>query len=325
MSRHLDLNTAISVKTALKVLSPGMYTARYVGSQAQDAKVAGPQEKGQPAEHKTTRANIPLAFTQAPIQMSGVIEFVCPEHVANQTLTTPGDYLLLNVKHGDAVLAVSKYAPRALGENVDVHWRIEPLHPQASTSQRGSSNTGSADNSPNVSSATSSTLSSTTPPSKTAAPASLSVLGHVERQGDVRVSAGEWLGDPNSKARLEGFQVIWPQKPDDVSLVAGCKAGQATQQIKDDEFLGTRQKATPISQLAVCLNGPGASEYQLNGEAAFSDGSREPLGAPKAVTGSSGSYLVAVRLAITPTQPEAPASSARSRWLDPENTYIRQR
>tara|TARA_R110000796_G_scaffold7549_1_gene25784 strand:- start:16280 stop:17221 length:942 start_codon:yes stop_codon:yes gene_type:complete len=313
MSRQLDLNNAISVKTALKVLPPGMYTARYLGTYV----------KGEPADSSTAaRANIPLAFSQAPIQMSGLIEFISPEHVSNQTLAAPGDYLLLNVKGGDAVVAVSKYSPRALTDNVDVHWRIEPLNQQLNTKSQPSTNNQPSER------ATPAKAS----PITEAAAEQFALLGHVERQGDVRVSAGEWLGDPKSKARLEGFQVIWPQKPDEVTVVAGCKAGQATQQVKNDEFLGTRQKATPITQLAVCLNGPGASNYQLNGEAAFSDGSRQQLGDPKAVAGSNGSYLVAVRLSVapnqpatTPNQPASPASSARSRWLDPENTYIRQR
>jgi len=310
MSRQLDLNNAISVKTALKVLPPGMYTARYLGTYV----------KGEPADSSTVaRVNIPLAFSQAPIQMSGLIEFVSPEHVSNQTLAAPGDYLLLNVKGGDAVVAVSKYSPRALTDNVDAHWRIESLNQQLNTKSQPSTNSLPSERAAPAKES----------PSTEAATEQFALLGHVERQGDVRVSAGEWLGDPKSKARLEGFQVIWPQKPEEVTVVAGCKAGQATQQVKNDEFLGTRQKATQITQLAVCLNGPEASNYQLNGEAAFSDGSLQQLGDPKAVAGSNGSYLVAVRLSVAPNQPaitpNQPASSARSRWLDPENTYIRQR
>lgn len=316
MSRHLDLNTAINVKTALKVLSPGMYTARYISSQI----------KGKP-EGSGSRANIPLAFSQAPIQVEGEIEFVCPEHITHKTLSAPGDYLLVNVKGGDAVLAVSKYSPKALTDAVDVHWRIEPL------SQATQDRSSLGENKPiGPSSLGPSSVNNTS-----ASPyqgGQLSLQGHIERRGDVQVPAGEWLGDPQGTARLEGLRMVWRQQPDNVTLMAGCKAGENTQQIKNDQYLGTRQQATPITQLAVFLTGSDAHTYQLEGEAAFSDGSRQSLGKSTASIGSKGSYLVAVRLSITgyaqqeempSTAQKAPSpSSARSRWLDPQATHITQ-
>lgn len=300
MSHLLDLNSAIKVKTALKVLSPGMYTARYMGCQMQDHQ----------AGVSSTNVSIPLAFSQAPIQMEGEITFVSPEHVTDRILSTPGDYLLVNVKGGEAILAVSKYTPKALIEKVDVHWRLEPLD------QPSPKKHAATDIQPMASQTT-----------NKVSDVQLTLKGHIERQGDVQADTGEWLGSPEGQARLEGFQIAWKHQPATVTVMAVCKAGQESLQIKNDQFLGTRQKATPITELAVFLDGTDAHQYHVHGEAAFSDGSRHWLGETKAVAGSNGSYLVAVRLLITPNQFETVPTQieARSRWLDPKTTTIRQR
>src|SRR5690606_23219670 len=41
---------------------------------------------------------------------------------------------------------------------------------------------------------------------------SLTLEGHIERRGDVAVQ-DSWLGNPDSNARLEGFSINWPNKP----------------------------------------------------------------------------------------------------------------
>ncbi|NYS60342.1 hypothetical protein [Vreelandella salicampi] len=316
MSTNVDLNSAILVRTALKTLSPGMYTVRYLGS-----KVKG-------GAGSAASANIPLALSQAPIRMAGEIEFICPEGITHQTLAAPGDYLLVNVKGGDAVLAASKYSPRPLDGKVDIHWRIEPLNPAQPLKSAQSSKHSQRDNAQQGTQ-----RKKTTTKVDIALP--LTLKGHIERRGDITVNDGEWLGDPSSQARLEGFAIDCAELPQGVQLIAGGKVGQKTQQVNANEFFGTRQKATPITQLAICLSSPNTDHLTLKGEAAFSDGSRRPLGSPKAVTGSAGSHLVAVRLSLETTKAppatqqlavadERAGHSSRSRWLDPEFTQIRQ-
>lgn len=315
MPTNVDLNSAIQVRTALKTLSPGMYTVRYLGSLAKDGSGSA------------TSANIPLALSQAPIRMAGEIEFICPEGITHQTLAAPGDYLLVNVKGGDAVLAASKYSPRPLDGKVDIHWRIEPLNPAQSSKRAPSSQKAqrreNAQPEPPQKKA----------PAKTDTAFPLALKGHIERKGDINVSSGEWLGDPNSRVRLEGFAIDCAELPQGVQLIVGGKVGQQTQQVNANEFFGTRQKATPINQLAVCLSNPNADRLTLRGEAAFSDGTRRSLGSTKAVSGNAGSHLVAVRLSLkvadTPLTTQLAANeqaehSSRSRWLDPDVTQIRQ-
>lgn len=301
MTRHVNLNEAIQVKTSLKVLSPGMYTVRYLGTRPADSAEAN-------AKHS---ANIPLALSQAPIHMPGEIEFICPEGVSHQTLSTPGDYLIAHVKHGDAVLAASKYSPKPLAGNVDVQWRIESL--QQPSQQKAAP------------------APPTSPQSSATVSLPITLTGHIERQGDVTVAAGEWLGDPNGKARLEGLQIEWQDTPAGVAFAGACRASNQTLQAKGNSYLGTRRQAAPITQIALCLSGKNAALYQLEAEAVFSDGSHHALGTKAAVQATQEGYLVAVRVTVNEAvakkaEASAPSkaatSPARSAWLDPKATYI---
>lgn len=314
MTRHVNLNEAIQVKTALKVLSPGMYTIRYLGTRANGSEASN-------AKHS---ANIPLALSQAPIHMPGEIEFICPEGVTHQTLSTPGDYLIAHVKRGEAVLAASKYAPKPLAGKVDVQWRIEPLQASSVASNAAATTTLKQPLAPSPKPTNQGTPKVST--SKEGLP--ITLTGHIERRGDVQVSGNEWLGDPKSNARLEGLQIEWAS-PDEVELLGACRAGGQTLHAKSGEYLGTRRKAAPITQLALCLSGKDAALYHLDAEAVFSDGSHHALGAKEAVQANAEGHLVAVRVAVTKktaaTAPsQATPSPARSAWLDPQATYITQ-
>jgi len=311
MARNLDLNKAIQVKTTLKVLSPGMYTVRYIRTQFESS-----------GEAKLQRAtNVPLAFSQAPIRMAGQIEFICPEGITHQTLSAPGDYLIANVKSGEAVLSASKYLPKPLAGKVDVQWRIEPLQqPEMPTTKAPIVGPKWASSNERSSKAS-------------VAPLPIHLSGHVERQGDVTVGVGEWLGSPTGQARLEGLKVEWQNPPANVGFVGACRSGEKTLQVRGSDYLGTKRQATPITQLALCLSGDNTAAYQLDAEAVFSDGSHHTLGAKEAVQASRGGHLVAVRLQVSPTgstsastaqaPPKKTATSAvRSSWLDPDATHI---
>lgn len=309
MTQHLDLNEAIQVKTSLKVLSPGMYTIRYLGTRPTGSVEANVKRS----------ANIPLALSQAPIHMPGEIEFICPEGVSHQTLSAPGDYLIAHVKRGDAVLAASKYAPKPLAGKVDVQWRIESIQQTTAESNMAAVSTPQKHAAPPAKRAKQQAREATT--------LSVKLTGHIERRGDVTVGSGEWLGDPKGKERLEGLQIEWLDSPSGVEIVGACRAGNQTLQTKGNSYLGTRRQAAPITQLALCLSGKNAALYHLDAEAVFSDGSRHTLGAKEAVQATGEGYLIAVRVAVTEamaatTPSQATPSPARSAWLDPQATYI---
>ena len=307
MSQPADINQAVAARTSMKVLQPGLYVIHYVDA-------------------TPTKSPVPLLLAQAPIRMAGVIEFTCPEGVHQQTLAKPGDYLVVNVRQGNAVLAVSKYAAASLIDTAQVHWRIEPIVPAPAAP---ASRANAAKRAP-----------------QTYQPVTgITLTGHIERRGDVTVESGEWLGATQGRARLEGFQIDWPQRPEGVDIQAVCGSGGQRSEATTGRFIGTRQRARPIHDLQLTLVGPSASRYRLTGEVAFSDGSRQPLGSVNAKAShndnAQGSrHVTAITLKVErittsaaqdvsqareQAQPGDKQPAPKSSWLDPEITHIADR
>lgn len=131
----------------------------------------------------------------------------------------------------------------------------------------------------------------------------LRLAGHVERRGDLFVGAGEWLGDPNGTARVEGFSLQWPKRPANVDIAYGCALlglGRMPDVIVG-EYVGTRMKGRAVNGVTFSLIGQDAEKYALVVEARFSDGTHfGPTLAPVDLRGPTGrEHLVALRLQLT--------------------------
>jgi hypothetical protein len=98
------------------------------------------------------------------------------------------------------------------------------------------------------------------------------VIGHIERTGDVVASESKQLGQVGSNLRLEGFQVMWPDKPAGVDLTYGLtlEGGESTPMVSVGQFCGTRNMARRVTEVTFALTGPQAQQYQLEGIAHFS-------------------------------------------------------
>ena len=118
----------------------------------------------------------------------------------------------------------------------------------------------------------------------------LSIVAHVERRGDVIVRAGEMAGDINAVHRLEGFQIIWPDRPDGVDLAYAVviEGIGATPVVKSGHFIGTRREAKRITEVTLALIGPNAAQYKLKGTAIFSGGFQIPIQSGLPLGGPSG-------------------------------------
>lgn len=105
------------------------------------------------------------------------------------------------------------------------------------------------------------------------------LVGHVEWKGDVRANAGAWLGDPKSKARIEGFAIAWQNKPAGVDLAYSCQVKNMgkTPLALSGSYVGTRRKALPITALTLTLVGINASNYTLKAHAIFADGEAQAM------------------------------------------------
>lgn len=135
------------------------------------------------------------------------------------------------------------------------------------------------------------------------APQGISVIGHVELKGDLVAAPGKTLGEPGSANRIEGFQVMWPDRPEGVDLaysivVEGVGAMPST---KTGNFCGTRGEARRITEVTFALIGPNAGQFQLEGEAHFSGGFQLPIASGTPLGGPSGvEHLTALALRAVP-------------------------
>jgi len=166
----------------------------------------------------------------------------------------------------------------------------------------------------------------------------LNILGHVAGLGDVMVREDEWIAGPDAPSRIEGLAIDWLEKPEDVELHYSVKLARPhavsgrVSQLR--EFAGTRGRAMPILGVTLELTGPGASNFQLSGEATFLG---SPLtrvtGGQIAIAGPTGrEALVGFRLRLeqtdSPLHSAAPVaapikSSSRVRVFRPQSVKNR--
>lgn len=140
----------------------------------------------------------------------------------------------------------------------------------------------------------------------------ISVIGHIERTGDVVAADGQRLGDPSTSLRLEGFQVMWPDRPAGVDLAYGIavEGMGATPVVQTGKFCGTRGKALRITEVSFALVGPQAAQFRLEGSAHFTGGFQMPLVSGMAASGPSGlEHLTALTLRVLAATPAATAAN----------------
>jgi len=126
--------------------------------------------------------------------------------------------------------------------------------------------------------------------------------GHIEWQGDVQSNVGEYLGEPQSKNRLEGFSIEWENRPDDIDIAYSCEVEQMgrTPVALSGGFVGTRQRALAIYSISLTLVGLNADQYELSGYAAFAGG--EPLAITSGIDSHGPSVteaLIAIQVNVT--------------------------
>lgn len=150
----------------------------------------------------------------------------------------------------------------------------------------------------------------------------VSIIGHIERTGDVVVSDGQRLGDPATTLRLEGFQVMWPDRPAGVDLAYGIAVEGigATPVVQSGKFCGTRGKALRITEVTFALVGPDARQFALEGTAHFTGGFAMPIVSGMAVSGPSGlEHLTALSLRTVPARATGKAANP---WDESAQTKV---
>lgn len=148
--------------------------------------------------------------------------------------------------------------------------------------------------------------------------------GHVEGLGDTEAGADGWLGDPNGKARIEGFTIDWPDGEGDVDVAYSCtvKGMRAPLRALTGGFVGTQAQARPITGIWAQLIGERADDFALDVEAVFSARGTVAAGGGERLSGADpDDFLVALRVTVrqrdrdarTPPQQSGPAALNQGR------------
>lgn len=150
----------------------------------------------------------------------------------------------------------------------------------------------------------------------------ISLIGHVERSGDLVAAPGEYLGDPSSSLRLEGFQVMWPDRPAGVDLAYGIVIEGVGHMpiVKTGKFCGSKGEARRITEATFALVGPDAGQFQLQGTAYFSGGFQLAIQSGVTLSGPSGlEHLTALSLrAVVASAPQTTPNP----WAESPRTKV---
>lgn len=149
----------------------------------------------------------------------------------------------------------------------------------------------------------------------------MSIIGHIERTGDVVVGEGQPLGEAASNLRLEGFQVMWPDRPEGVDLAysIAVEGAGVTPTVNAGKFCGTRGEARRITEVTFSLIGPQTERFQLDGTACFSGGFTSPIASGMALSGPSGlEHLTSISLRVLPN----PQPKAKTLWDESPQTKV---
>jgi hypothetical protein len=151
----------------------------------------------------------------------------------------------------------------------------------------------------------------------------ISIIAHVERTGDVVAGEGARVGDPSSNRRIEGFQLMWPDRPAGVELAysVAVEGVGAMPVVGTGKFCGTREQARRITEVTIALVGPQAEQFRLEGSAHFSGGFQVALTPGIAASGPSGlEHLTA--LSLRAVAAGAAPEKARNPWEESPRTKV---
>lgn len=277
----------LKIRSKLALLENGLYIVRYASRAAGEGVSC-------------------VTLNTSPIGR-GTIDFFPAEGVTRNTMTKPGDCVVLRVKGEKTGLLITEFATSSQAAPIEIRidhiGSAEPKSPSSVLQEQPTSRQATL---PTQSKKISCVLS-----------------GHIEGIGDTTAVNG-WLGVPSSLKRIEGFSVDVSGLPDGLILAYSSRSGKnAEPQIGTaGRFVGTRRQAKPITAVAFALSGERASSFELVGHVVFAATPPLPLVSGKELSGATGTeQLVAMQLEI---RPKAPSQSPNqgSPWEDNSRMHI---
>ena len=234
MARESTRRVTLEVK-------PGLYVLRYLSS--------------------TDIRTAPVASVAPAAGSVGDVDMVCAPGLRAEEMSGPGSNLVLVVRRaGSIIVAIdavegsdnldAKFSLDLLAAAADPRRqvkRVEQAHPGPETLVR-----------------------------EAGTQVGVSILAHVARRGDIVPDAEGWIAGPRSPSPIEGFEI----RCHGADLGVAAQYQNATDQrswsawLTPGSFIGTRQKASPMTGLRLKLIGAEAGHFEIEGEALF-------LGSPK--------------------------------------------
>jgi hypothetical protein len=233
-------------------------------------------------------AVLPVAMlAQVPLPASGRIAFLSQAAGTQPVLRKPGERRIACVEDGEVQVALTLFVP-ADAADPGVQILVDRL--------------GAAPPLP------------AGPDSSAPELLPVSLNGHIELQGDVTGRVGGWIGNPADRRRVEGFSMLWPERPEGVDICYSCTvAGFGRSPVAlSGSFVGTRRRAAPILGISVALVGDKADQYDLKVQAAYRGCGVREGGAGSEVSGPSGTEpLVGLRVLVAPAAAASKAAPAQ--------------
>ena len=236
MASELTRKVNLEVKT-------GLYVLRYLSS--------------------TDLRTAPVASVAPAASSVGDIDLVCAPGLRAEEMSGPGSNLVLVVRRaGSITVAIDAIEG---SDNLDAKFSLDLLAAGVEP-RRQVERVGQARHAPETLAGDAGTE------------VGVRLLAHVARRGDIVPDAEGWIAGPRSPSAIEGFEI----RCHGAELGVAAQYQNATDQrswsawLTPGSFIGTRQKASPMTGLRLKLIGAEAGRFEIEGEALF-------LGSPKTV------------------------------------------
>lgn len=289
----------IEVSSKLAYLQPGMYLVRLMDGAS---------------------GNV-LMLSATPVGR-GTIDFFSGDGVLRNTLTKVGDCIVVRVNGALGSLLLTEFHKPGQQHRITV--KIDHISKENLKSTFANSDGSIKANNP---------VKANYPvkannPDVVAGP-SVRMLGHIERVGDTVVQ-DDWLGDPSSDRRIEGFAIGVLGLPEAVELNYGVLTEGARKYVHASagQFVGTRQKAKSVMGAVFELTGSAARKFVLTGQAIFLGQPPLAIKSGLELSGPSGNEpLVALHLSIASKDAiDRPlVSKVESAWDNPAITKMNRK
>ena len=224
-------------------VAPGLYVLRYVGSV--DSRTA------------------PSAVVRTADNEGTSITVVGAPGIEINALPAPGSSVVLVVKARGSISIALQALPGS--NNLDAKFSLDLVAVARETASVAEIRTRTAE-------------SGGVPSMASGAPVPLDIYAHVSRRGDIRPDAEGWIAGPTSPSAIEGLEI--KSRLDVVAVAAqylnATSASTWSAWLTPGSFIGTRQRAIPLTGLRLKLVGTEASRFEISGEGLF-------LGSPKLI------------------------------------------